>query len=109
MKEEKVILTPDGHTVARMSVAQGRLEGLCEWFDLQGNKLCSGTFSNGKPQTGTFLNWSLHFGEFAGEDPWKPDLYCRDWVTIFEGSHDSALPDYSRFTEVWEDGKKKAH
>lgn len=41
-------------------------------------------FNNGVPLTGTFLNWADFFCDFPKEGPFEAELYCQDWVTIFE-------------------------
>jgi acyl-CoA thioesterase I len=105
--EEKTIQSVNGRRIAIYHLQNNVLEGSFEWFNGQGESIANGIYKNGLPWSGTFLNWSVVFGEFDKENVWEIKLYCRDWVTLFEGGYDSAIPDYGRVMEGFEVGVRK--
>jgi len=106
--KEISVQTADGRVVARMNLRNGVLHGLCEWFDGCGNRVARGTFADGVPVTGTFLDWNRFFPGSCGQDPFAPETYGQDWVTKFEASFLSQSPDYGLVSERYRDGQRIA-
>ena len=104
--KDVVIKTDRGDVVARMNLKDAVLDEHCEWYDGLGNLVAYGFFNNGAPLTGTFLNWANFFSDFPQEDPFEGELYCQDWVTIFEASFLSESPKYELVTESYSNGRK---
>ena len=99
--KEVVIKTETGEVVARMNLKDAALHSHCEWYDGWGNLVAYGSFKNGIPFTGTFLNWTKFFNELPKEDPYDPAIYCKDWVTIFEACFASEPPKYEMVIETY--------
>lgn len=104
--EEKIIVASNGKLVAKMHITANILDGTCEWYDVTGKLLVYGFFDNGIPFSGTFLNWSLFSNQILKDKPYDPSTYCKDWITLFEASYDSEMPDYKRLIEVYVKGEK---
>lgn len=106
--EERTIGTASGGIAARVTVKDGVLDGLCEWYDSRGRPVARGSFERGVPHTGTFLNWASYFSDFNGRAPYDAEIYCRDWITIFEAGFFSQSPQYELVSEHYRDGRKIA-
>ncbi len=103
---EIVIERERGEVVARMNLKDAVLDGHCEWYDGWGNLIACGSFKDGVPFTGIFLNWTNFFGHLRKEDPYDPTVYCQDWITMFESSFDSEPPKYELVLEAHYKGQK---
>jgi len=104
--EEVIIKTTMAEIIARISLRDGKLHGHCEWYDLRGNLVSYGSFNNGMPVAGTFLNWANFLSQLGKEMPYDPSTYCRDWVTVFEVHFASELPNYRLVIEAYSNGMK---
>jgi hypothetical protein len=104
--EELIVKNDHGKTVMRGYMLNGKMEGVCVWYDGAGQTVSEGTFKEGKPHDGTFLDWSLFFGEEITE-PYVPSVYAKDWVTPFESSFLSQQVDYSKVRVTYENGVKQ--
>ena len=103
MKEIE-INNPSGQLVLKAQVVNNMLHGKCVWYSSDGKMVSNGTFNNGKPHDGSFLDWSLFF---KGDSvPYDLESYCQDWVSMFESSFLSQRVDYSSVTVVYKDGEK---
>ncbi len=104
--EEKIIINEEGRIIAKININGKVLNGTCEWYDANGNLIVYGFFKNGIPFSGTFLNWSDFSAQISKNNPYDPITYCRDWITLFEASYDSDVPDYKSLIEVYSRGEK---
>jgi len=100
----KIINTDSGEKIAEMEVLNDQLHGMCTWYNLNGVVVAKGEFKNGKPWNGQILNWNK-FTSNKIEQPWGTEFYCRDWITFFEISFASVMPDYNMVREVYQNGK----
>ncbi len=108
MKNETKQITvknDNGDIVGEMTLKNNILTGLCIWYNNDQNPVSCGLFYDGKPSTGTFLNWSKFIPDLK-KDPYKSDLYCKDWITMYEISHLSTNVDYSDLVETYINGKQ---
>lgn len=106
-KTEKIIIKDDFDKVmAVMYVNNLLLHGRCKWYNGRGELVSDGEFQNGKPYTGTFINWSNFLGEFNEENPYDTSVYCKDWITRFELSFRSEYPKYDIVLENYYEGEK---
>lgn len=96
-----------GVIILEYELKDKKLHGNCNWYSLKGVMLSSGEFKNGKPFTGSFLNWSKVINNIFKEDVYEIESYCKDWVTFYESGFDSALPKYITFLEFYNEGKKE--
>ena len=104
--DETVIQNRMGHTVVRFSVKDGLLHGRCVWCDGSGNPVADGVFEQGRPLTGSFLNWANFFSDVSGAAAYDPKVYGQDWVTSFEECFLSERPKYDMVRETYRDGTR---
>ncbi|MEP6844389.1 MAG: hypothetical protein ABI861_00225 [Panacibacter sp.] len=102
---ELVITNSSGIIVAKMNVKNSVLDGHCEWRNGEGQLVAYGTFRNGIPYVGTFLNWSVFFAQLRA-NPYGIDQYPKDWITLFEESFLSESPKYNMVLESYYNGEK---
>ena len=101
MKRNKMIIeNHQGTTVAILETLNNNLHGHAKWYNPKGEEVASGEFRDGKPWSGTLLNWS----RYIDGDPFSLDHYAKDWVTFFESMYDSEIPDYDTVKEKYQDG-----
>ena len=90
--------------VAQVGIKNEVLHGHCEWHSGTGHLVAYGLFYDGSPNAGTFLNWAKHFPEFAKYSNYDPEIYCKDWITIFESGFLSEFPKYEMVIEAYCNG-----
>lgn len=106
VENELVIKDESGNTVATMSIQNGELNGLCEWFDGKGELISVGLFKHGQPWSGTFLNWDRFLASEQGSSIYSMESYYKDWITFYESQFDSEEPDYEPVVETYCRGKR---
>ena len=79
--KESTVKSDKGFVVIKGSTLNGSMEGECIWYDGTGKPILNGIFRDGKPFSGTFVDWSLEFKELKS-DPFEPKEYAKDWVTF---------------------------
>lgn len=87
-------------------VDETKMDGECSWFNGKGQKVTQGTFKDGEPWEGTFLDWSLFIDNWKGNNPFEATEYAKDWVTIYEASFLSRKIDYSPVIVSYKNGKR---
>ncbi|MDT7828235.1 hypothetical protein RQM65_06130 [Pricia sp. S334] len=103
--EQITIKNDNGDIVGEMTLKNGALNGLCIWYNSNQNPVSCGLFSDGEPYTGTFIDWSKFIPDLEKE-PYRSNLYCKDWVTMFEISHLSTEVRYNHLIETYINGQK---
>lgn len=106
MEDELIVKGESGNIVARMSVRDGELNGQCRWFDGAGELVAVGFFKQGRPWSGTFLNWSSFLPGDEGSPTYSQQRHGRDWITLYESTFDSVAPDYQPIIEAYCKGKR---
>lgn len=106
MKTEKVtVKTSSEKIVGEMHVQDGKLEGVCTWFDLHGKIISKGSFKEGKPYEGEIVNWAVIFQELK-DGPFEVENYCQDWVSQYSAFYRSEIPDFSEFLQTYKAGRQ---
>lgn len=82
-KTQIIVRNEQQNIVAELGVKNDTLNGLAIWYNSDGNPVACGLFYNGKPYTGTFLNWSEFIDEW-GDDPYLLSKYAKDYMSMFE-------------------------
>ena len=106
MEIKKHIIENNNQKVLEYSVRNNQLHGECIWYAHNGVMIASGVFKDGKPYTGSFLNWSKVIDNIFLEDNYEVKTYCRDWISFYESGFDSKSPDYTSFLEFYDQGKR---
>lgn len=106
MKKKLTIRNETGDVVVAMSVQDGELDGLCEWFDGKGELVSVGLFKHGQPWSGTFLNWDRFLASEQSSSIYSMESYYKDWITLYESQFDSEKPDYELVVESYCRGKR---
>ena len=96
----------DEKLVAEIGLKDDVLDGKCIWYDRKGNILSVGYFKEGQPYSGTIINWSYFLPNDKELNPFQKEYYCQDWITIYEASYDSDIPDYKVLLETYIRGEK---
>ena len=98
------VKNPSGQPILKAETVNDLLHGKLSWFSSDGKVVSEGTFHNGKPYEGSFLDWSLYF---TGDSiPYDVESYCQDWISTFESSFLSKKVDYSIVTVRYKNGDK---
>lgn len=82
-KTQRIVRDQQQNIIAELGVQDGQLSGLAIWYNSNSNPVSCGLFFEGKPYTGTFVNWSLFIDEW-GEDPYELEKYAKDYMSMFE-------------------------
>lgn len=101
-----VIKNKNDEIVARVGIRDGVLHGHCEWYDGCGKLVAYGLFNSGSPIVGTFLNWARYFSEPDKNSDYAREIYCKDWITVFESGFLSETPKYEMVIEAYYNGQK---
>lgn len=102
---QQIVKNNKQQIVAEIGIKNNKIHGLCIWYNSTQNPITCGLFNEGKPYSGTFINWSLFLPELEN-NPYKKDLYCKDWVTMFEISHISKEINFNHLIEIYVNGEK---
>ena len=82
-KTQTIVRDQQQNIIAELGVKDGQLNGLAIWYNTSSNPVSCGLFFEGKPYTGTFVNWSEFIDDW-GDDPYVLEKYAKDYMTMFE-------------------------
>jgi hypothetical protein len=99
-----IVKNDNGDIVGEIGVRDNKIHGLCIWYSGDQNPIACGLFNEGKPYTGTFANWSKFIENWDG-GTYQTDLYCQDWVTMFELRSISQATNFNEIIESYSKGQ----